>query len=287
LLPAIVCDDDAIARGVIANLARGAGFEIIAETDSAGEAIMLVERFGVREVVLDLSLAVGRGEDVIDAVRQAGIGCKLIAFSAYISNPESLLSRGASAVIEKPDFDKLAATLSEHYLELSQQPAPSDQIDRRRPDPARERNLAPRFRSPSGFAPPTEIDAMIDALADGDVLMVFDVGGIDSIERTWGSLVAADHRIELVRSIQYATRTDDEIAVTDDGEVVALLLHPTPETPAAVYRRVTERWRRSDAPGEVRAASATCRSDEPRRGTLGRALGGVRTQAQQGGVTFT
>jgi CheY-like chemotaxis protein len=268
----------------VANLARDAGFDVIAETDTAGEALMLIERFGVREVIIDLTLAVGRGEDVLRLIKNGQLPCNAVVFSAYIPNPDGLLREGATSVVEKPDFDKLTELLRSHYSALS---ATGDERveERRRPATTPPKRVTPRFRSPSGFAPPSEIDLMVDALAPGDIVMAIDVEGLGSIERAWGEIAAADHRIEVVRCLRWAIRADDEIAVTRDGEVLVLLVHPTPETPGVVYRRIVDTWKRAGTTGELKAASATCREDEPRRGTLGRALGGLRN-AVNPGVTY-
>jgi CheY-like chemotaxis protein len=285
-LPAIVCDDDAIARGIVANLARDAGFDVIAETDNAGEALMLIERFGVREVVIDLSLAVGRGEDVLRLIKHEGLPCKAVVFGAYIPNPDWLLQEGATAVVEKPDFDRLTDLLRAHSAELRDDDGSAPAVDRRRPVQQARPRVEPRFRSPSGFAPPSELDAMVDGLEPGDIVLAIDVEGLGSIERAWGAMTAADHRLEIVRALRWAIRSDDEVAMTADGEIVVLLIHPTPETAGVVYRRITDAWARAGTTGEIKAASATCRDDEPHRGTLGRALGGLRN-AINPGVTYT
>jgi hypothetical protein len=159
-------------------------------------------------------------------------------------------------------------------------------VDRRRPAPTARRRVEPRVRAPSGFAPPSELDALVDALSPGDIVVAIDVEGLGSIERAWGAMAAADHRIEVVRALRWAIRSDDEIAMTGDGEIIVLLIHPTADTPGVVYRRIIDAWHRAGTTGELKAASATCRDDEPRRGTLGRALGGVRN-AINPGVTYT
>ncbi len=53
----VICDDDTGVRAAISALCADAGLEVVAETDSGGDATEMVRRFGVDVLVLDLSLS--------------------------------------------------------------------------------------------------------------------------------------------------------------------------------------------------------------------------------------
>ncbi len=81
----------------------------------------------------------------------------------------------------------------------------------------------PAITAPSGFAPPAELEPMVDLLAPGDAILVLD-------------LDRADHRGNLAHTVTDATRATDVLVMTERGVLVVLLLDPAPETPLAVVR---------------------------------------------------
>lgn len=109
-LTIVVCEDDPVTRATIASLAQEHHHRVIAETDNPVDAVALVERFGADIVILDLALATGSGEELLDEVRADRARCSVISFSAYCHDlsPEPPVV----AVVEKPDFERLAAVLS-------------------------------------------------------------------------------------------------------------------------------------------------------------------------------
>jgi hypothetical protein len=116
---------------------------------------------------------------------------------------------------------------------------------------------------------------MVDLLAPGDAILVLDLDGIETIDPTRGAMTAADHRGTLARAVTDATRATDVLVMTERGVLVVLLLDPAPETPRAVYERVTDRWDDRNVGGTVRAATVVCDGGAP-RDSLQRALDQLR-----------
>ena len=69
----VVCDDDVTLRGVVSRLAESVGHTVIAETDTAEDAVELISRFGAEGLVLDLSLPWGSGMVAVRALRDLAI----------------------------------------------------------------------------------------------------------------------------------------------------------------------------------------------------------------------
>jgi hypothetical protein len=116
---------------------------------------------------------------------------------------------------------------------------------------------------------------MVDLLEPGDAILVLDLDGSDTSEPARGTTTAADHRGSLARAVTDATRATDVLVMTERGVLVVLLLDPAPETPLAVYERVTDRWDDRDVGRSVRAATVVCDGDAPRE-SLKRALAQLR-----------
>ena len=112
---------------------------------------------------------------------------------------------------------------------------------------------------------------MVDALAPGDIVMAIDVEGLDSIERAWGRWPPPTIASRSCAACGGRSAPTTRSQSRRDGEVIVLLVHPTPETPGVVYRRIVEAWKHAGTTGELKAASATCREDEPRQAPWPRA----------------
>jgi CheY-like chemotaxis protein len=259
-LPAAVCDDDPVARGVIAVLLQQAGFDVIAEIATARDVPALLDARPVSELVVDLRLNGSHGTEVLRSVRERDGSCRATVFSAFAEDPAMLLASGATAVIHKPDFDALVDVLARDATRLG------SASSRRPAVPDRSVVARPHVTAPSGFAPPTELEPMVDLLAPGDAILVLDLDGLDPVEH---------RRATLARAVTSATRATDVLAVTERGVLVVLLLDPSPDTPLAVYERVTRSWDDRNVGGAVRAAAVVCDEHPPRR-ALARALGQLR-----------
>jgi CheY-like chemotaxis protein len=259
-----------LLRKVIGRVAAQVGVEVVAEAESADQAIDLVERYGAEELILDLSLTTGRGEDVLELMRQRGLRCRTVVFSAFGTDPDGLLAAGAAAVIHKPDFDGLEHVLAEHARTRS----PSGD-ERRRTRAPRPIPPAPRFLSPSGLAPPSDLWDMLDALLPGDAVMTIRIEGMTAISHMHGSLVEADHLLHVARLLRDILRVQDRVAAGEDGSLVLLLVDGYPEAPAAVFERLERAWQASGALGRLRAGYAICTEGGSRRANLATAIGAL------------
>ena len=269
-LRAVVCDDDPLLRKVIGRVAAHAGVEVVAEADRADQAIDLVQRYGADELILDLSLTTGRGEDALELMRLRGVRCRTVVFSAFGTDSDGLLAAGAAAVVLKPDFEGLEHVLAEHARTLS----PSGD-ERRRARESRPLPPAPRFMSPSGLAPPSDLWDMLDALLPGDAVMSIRIEGMTAISHIHGSLVAADHLLHVARLLRDILRVQDRVAAGEDGSLVALLVDGFPEAPTAVFDRLDRAWQASGALGHLRAGYAICTEGGSRRANLANAVGAL------------
>lgn len=282
-LTAVVCDDDPVLRGIVARFVADAGFDVIAETDNVLETIDAIERFGVDELVLDLALGAARGEDVLAEISRRKLRCRVTVYSAFASNVEELLNQGVASVVAKPDFDALRAALEDHAALGPVRFAGADAERRRRTAPQSADRAAaeePLVVSPTGIVPPSELKALVDGLHPGDSILVLRVDGLDAIERMWGALIAADHRLEVARIARCTLRTQDRLGVSEGGEIVLLLIDGYPEAPEAVFRRMARSWEQSAGVGALQAGYATCNEREAPKMTFARAMGALgRTQS--------
>lgn len=267
-LRAVVCDDDPLLRKVIGRVAAHVGVEVVAEADSAAQAIDLVQRYAADELILDLSLTGSRGEEALDLMRSRGLRCRTVVFSAYGTDSDGLLAAGASAVIHKPDFEGLEHVLVEHARTRS----PSAD-DRRRAREPRPLPPVPSFLSPSGIAPPADLWAMVDALLPGDAVMSVRIDGMNAISHQHGSLVAADHLVHVARLLRDTLRVQDRVAACEEGALVLLLVDGFPEAPGAVFSRLQRAWQATGALGRLRAGYAICAEGRSRRASLANAVG--------------
>lgn len=245
-LRAVVCDDDPMIRSVVARVAAVAGVEVVAEADSADDALDLLLRTGADELILDLSLAHGRGEDALARVRSQHLRCRTTVFSAFVDDPDRLLAAGASDIVAKPDFERLEAVLAEHVA--TQAPADGD---RRRGRISRTMPT-PRFLSPSGLAPPADVQRMADSLVSGDAVLALRIEGFHALGQQHGSIVAADHVLEAARLTRDTLRIQDRVGVDEQGTVLALILGGGNGAAESVYRRVHRAWVDSGASGSLR-----------------------------------
>jgi CheY-like chemotaxis protein len=110
-LRVVVCEDDPSTRATIGVLAEEHHHVVIAETDNAVDAIALVKRFGAHAVILDLALASGPGEELLDELRADHTACSVVVFSVYCH--DFTATPPVVAIVEKPDFEKLAVVLAD------------------------------------------------------------------------------------------------------------------------------------------------------------------------------
>lgn len=257
---AVLCDDDALVRSVIARIMEEAGYEVVGEADSPDQAVALVEHLGADIVVLDLALRAGHGEHLLQELVQRHPDTRTVVFSAYIANPSDLIAAGANAVIEKPDFGRLEEVVA--TLRTAPESLPDD---RRREAPRAIPTLPPPTAvTVSGFEPWTSFLAAAECLVNGDAIIAVDVLPNAAIADAWDDVFRVDYRVAIGRAAGATRRELDRITLSPAGVPVMLVIAGHPEAPSAVFERVDRVWRREIASGvPVGAFGHVDRSQEP------------------------
>lgn len=226
----LICEDDSVLRQVVRSVAETSGHEVVAETDSAGTAVEFIVRYNPDVVIVDMALTSGSGLTVVKECRELAPQARVIVFSAFVTDSAPLRAAGATAVIDKPRFDELEATLTS----LTEGAAAGE---RRRVVLARDPEQ-PLLRSPSGLETQRDFYTALASSSEDDVLLVLWLDGFDRILGRLGPHIAHDWVLELARATRAATRDHDHLACFDDRHVHALLLGSGLAGPPAVLARV-------------------------------------------------
>lgn len=254
---AVVCDDDAMVRSVVRRIMEDAGYLVAGESADPISATDVVARTDADLLVLDLALRGGPGEDVLGALRANGSETKVVVFSAYVGDHADLLARGATAVVEKPDFSLLEELIGE--LRGMRAPAASE---RRRPADRPVPALPPPTSiSVSGFEPWNSFRRAVDELSEGDALLVLDVLPDVRLREVWDHVHRLDHRIAVGRAALSVRRADVRVTLTAEGLPVLALVAGHPEAPAAFFDRLERAWQREVASGVPVGAFTHVRAD--------------------------
>lgn len=198
-LRVVVCDDDAIVRGVIRDLVAEAGGDVVAEADTAAEAILLIDRFPPDVVVIDMNLRAGSGREVLDHVAARHEGARVVVFTAY--DAAAPATGSGVDVVHKPDFDALVACLTS---------IPQRVTERRRPTRELARPARPTIDDASTF-----YRDLGDAVP-GDVLVRVDLAG------TTGDAVVEALRRAVRAQDRVLRRADDALLLLVGGGVQAV-----------------------------------------------------------------
>lgn len=250
---AVVCDDDPALRASISALCREVGLEVVAETDSAGDAAMLVRRFDVSVLVIDTSLAAGSGESALQLIRDEGMHPEILVFTLYIDDVPRLRALGAREVIEKPDLVSLRAAL-ERVSAATATVAPGE--DRRLASRMTE-EAPPLWRSPSGVSPAQDLTHSILALEPGDSILAMRVLGLEALEADVGPLLTADCRLAIANLLRRELRVQDLLHMANEGDtLVAMLRGGDARSADAVWGRLVTGIRNEGWPGEPHGAGA-------------------------------
>lgn len=110
-MTAVVCDDDPMARTVMAKLALQAGFEIASEVDSGRAALDLLEHFHPDVLVLDVAMPGMSGTEALAVAREIAPETKVVLISAFDIAPGPAKEAGAHEVVDKADFGRLVGVL--------------------------------------------------------------------------------------------------------------------------------------------------------------------------------
>ncbi len=235
---AILCDDDPVLRSVVAELAGQAGVEVLAETDSAGDAIELVERFWPDIVVLDLALAKGSGLDVIDHLQHADEPPRVILFTAFDGTGTD---RPFVDAVRKPDFDRLSALLADSSRTVG---------ERRRSG----RTVAPpRSRTDTGLDDTDDFYSVLAAAQPEDTLVTLTIAPetVPDVALALRQAIRIQDRVirrhdRLVALLigggaAAAPALTDRLSKRLPGVADRAAIDPVGDDPVATFTRVTER----------------------------------------------
>jgi CheY-like chemotaxis protein len=227
----IVCDDDAVVRGLISDLVEQREGEVIAETGNSYDAIALIERFAPDLIILDLSLEHGTGTDVIDFIARREVPTEVIIFTSFdgVVDTEHAFVR----VVRKPGFDELELQLDDDHRRL----APGG--ERRRTTRA---VTAPVSRSARGLDDPDDFYRILGDAHPTDSLL---------------AVSTADDADELAATMRSTIRVQDRLLARGD-HVVALLIGGRVEAPDAVRARL-----RSAVPDVDDRSTSAAVGDDP------------------------
>ena len=247
---AVVCDDDPVLRAAISDLCSASGLEVVAETDSGGDAVTMVRRFGVDVLVLDLSLIDGSGGRALALLREEDLHPAIMVFTSYIADALGMISLGARDVVQKPDLDALGAALRK--LSASLDGGTENRTDERRHASRPIEEASPMWRSPSGVSPPHDLVHSYLALEPGDAVLAVRVLGLDAVEADVGPILANDCRLAVARLLRIELRIQDLLHLAPDVDgFVALLRGGDARAAAAVWSRLTAVVRRDQLIGEL------------------------------------
>ena len=110
-LRAVICDDDATVRRVVAAMAEQAGFDVAAEAALALDALALVELTRPHVVVMDLSMMGMSGTEVIAPMKAAAPDTAVIVYTAFDTMAGLVADKGVYAVVRKDEPGKLEDAL--------------------------------------------------------------------------------------------------------------------------------------------------------------------------------
>lgn len=275
---AVVCDDDPALRAAISKLCADVGLEVVAETDVAGDAAMLVARFDVSVLVIDTSLSAGSGESALEMIRSEGLHPQIIVFSMYADDVPRLRALGAQEVIKKPDLDALRGAVAR----VSAAVVPVAPGDDRRMTSHPTEEAPPLWRSPSGVSPAQDLTHSILVLEPGDSILAVRILGLEAIQADVGALLAADCRLAVGRLLRRELRVQDLLHIgNDDDAFVAMLRGGDARSADAVWARLVTAIRNEGLPGQPHGAGA--RVDAQGGGdAVARAVGAVLSTAVGG-----
>jgi DNA-binding NarL/FixJ family response regulator len=110
-LRAVICDDDAMTRQLVAQVLARCEVPVIAETDVVPNLISVIVEAKPEIVVLDLWLEGVSGTSALPSIRSISPGTQVIVYSAVDAWAGDALAAGAAAFVSKPHFTELEATI--------------------------------------------------------------------------------------------------------------------------------------------------------------------------------
>jgi DNA-binding NarL/FixJ family response regulator len=108
---AVICDDDAMTRRLVAQVLASCELTVVAETDVVPNLLAVIELAKPELVVLDLWLEGTGGTSALPEIRALSPSTVVVVYSAYSEWKDKALAAGAAAFVAKPHFDQLAAAI--------------------------------------------------------------------------------------------------------------------------------------------------------------------------------
>jgi DNA-binding NarL/FixJ family response regulator len=108
---AVICDDDAMTRHLVAQVLAKCEVDVIAETDVVPNLMSVVVLAKPEIIVLDLWLEGVSGTSALPAIRSMSPDTTVVVYSAHPAWAADALAAGADAFVSKPHFQQLEATI--------------------------------------------------------------------------------------------------------------------------------------------------------------------------------
>jgi DNA-binding NarL/FixJ family response regulator len=108
---AAICDDDPMARRLIAQVLANCGIPVVAETDVVPNLLSVVEVANPELVILDLWLEGTTGTSALPEIRRTSPSTLVVVYSAHEHWSGKSLAAGAAAFVAKPNFDELEVVI--------------------------------------------------------------------------------------------------------------------------------------------------------------------------------
>jgi two-component system chemotaxis response regulator CheY len=101
---ALVCDDDSLTRQLVSRLLDDAGYEILAELDTAVGVVEVARLSKPSVIVLDLSLPGISGVAAVPELRKASPVSRIIVCTSFDNLGEEARLAGVHAVVSKSEL---------------------------------------------------------------------------------------------------------------------------------------------------------------------------------------
>jgi CheY-like chemotaxis protein len=120
----LVCDDDAVARGVEARMLTDAGYQVVGEVSLAFEAVELSRLLNPDAIVLDVSTSGMSGLAVLSDLRLAAPSSVIVVCSAFEMSKTAAMEAGAGAVLDKSELRRLPEIVGDLLAPLTSPASP-------------------------------------------------------------------------------------------------------------------------------------------------------------------
>ena len=101
---ALVCDDDTMTRGLVSRLLEEAGYDILAELDTAVDLVDVARLSKPDLIVLDLSLPGMSGVAAVPELRKASPVSRIIVCTSFDNLADEARVKGVHAVVSKTEL---------------------------------------------------------------------------------------------------------------------------------------------------------------------------------------